>query len=394
MRAITVAMLLALAGSAVPAMPANAALTGTPSPADAAVRRRIDAVVQSVRATYGGKTPVPGVLIGVWDGNGASYQRGYGYADVTTKRPMSIADHFRIGSNTKTFVVAVILQLVDEGKLKLDDTVSHFNLGLNVPNGNKITVRQLCDMRSGLVEAYDDPRLQQGSLEPGATFPPRQTIAWALRQKPYFAPGAGYHYSNTNYLLLGIIIEKLTHDAVGDQIRTRLLAPYGLTNTSYPDTEGMPVPWTHGYLLTKNRTWKDISGTVPVELMGAAGLMISNIADMKRWIQMYTTGKISKAATYKALKSCVYTGDGNLYFGLALVCSAGWYGYTGGLPGYNTAEYYFPAKGATIVAWVGAQADTPPPGVASALVRGIAKIMTPNNVPFVMGNGGNGRSGL
>jgi D-alanyl-D-alanine carboxypeptidase len=392
MRAVTVAILLALAGSGGFSAPVSAAPITTPSAADAAVRRRIDAVVQSVRATYGGRTPVPGVLIGVWDGNGASYQRGYGYADVATKRPMSVADHFRIGSNTKTFVVAVILQLVDEGKLSLDDTVSHFDLGLDVPNGNKITIRQLCDMRSGLVEAYDDPKLQQGSLKPGATFPPRQTIAWALKQKPYFAPGAGYHYSNTNYLLLGIIIEKLTHDTVGDQIRTRLLEPYGLANTSYPDTEGMPNPWAHGYGLNKDRTWDDVSGTVPVELMGAAGLMISNMADMKRWIQLYTTGKISKAATYKALKSCVYTGEGNLYFGLALGCSAGWYGYTGGLPGYNTADYYFPAKGVTIVAWVATQANNPPPGVANALFRGIAKIMTPSNIPFVMG--GTGRSGL
>lgn len=384
MRALTFAMFVAIAGTAIPASGASAA---TPSAADAAVRRQIDAVVQRVRATYGGKTPVPGIVIGVWDAHGASYQRAYGFAEVANKRPMSIADHFRIGSNTKTFVVAVVLQLVDEGKLSLDDTVSHFNLGLNVPNGDKITVRQLCDMRSGLVEAYDDPQLQQGSLKPGATFPPQQTIAWALRQRPYFAPGAGYHYSNTNYLLLGMIIGKITHDTVGDQVRTRLLEPYGLSNTSYPATEAMPNPWAHGYALNKDRTWQDVSGTVPVQLMGAAGLMISNVADMKRWIQMYTTGKISKSATYKALKSCVYTGEGNLYFGLALGCSAGWYGYTGGLPGYNTADYYFPAKGITIVAWVGLQANTPSPGVANALFKALATIMTPNNVPFVKGGG-------
>jgi D-alanyl-D-alanine carboxypeptidase len=392
MRAMIVAILLVLAGGAAPAIPASGAPAGTPSPADAGVRRRIDAAVQRVRATYGGKTPVPGVVIGVWDAMGSSYQRGYGYADIANKRPMSIADHFRIGSNTKTFVNAVILQLVDEGKLGLDDTVSHFDLGLDVPNGDTITVRQLCDMRSGLVEAYDDPKLQQASVKPGEKYPPRQTIAWALRQKPYFAPGAGYHYSNTNYLLLGLIIEKVTHDTVGDQIRTRLLEPYGLTNTSYPATEAMPDPWAHGYGLTKDRSWEDLSGTVPVELMGAAGLMVSNMADMKRWIQMYTTGKVSKAATYKALKSCVYTGEGNLYFGLALGCSAGWYGYTGGLPGYNTADYYFPAKGVTIVAWIDVQSGKPLPGVANALFRAIATIMTPNNIPFVMG--GTGRSGL
>ena len=116
------------------------------------------------------------------------------------------------------------------------------------------------------------------------------------------------------------------------------------------------------------------------------------MADMKRWIQMYTTGKVSKAATYKSLKSCVYTGEGNLYFGLALGCSAGWYGYTGGLPGYNTADYYFPARGVTIVAWVDVQANLPSPGVANALFKVIATIMTPSSIPFM--KGGTGRSGL
>jgi D-alanyl-D-alanine carboxypeptidase len=382
-------LLLALAGGAIPA---NAAPSSTPSVNDPAVRRAIDAVVQQVRTTYGGKTPVPGVLVGVWDGTGASYQRGYGYGDVATKRPMSVSDHFRIGSNTKTFVVAVILDLVNEGKLSLDDPVSRFDLGVTVPNGNKITVRQLCDMRSGLVEAFNDPELQKESIDANHHFTPPQIISWALRQKPYFAPDGGYHYSNTNYILLGMIIEKVTSDSVGDQIRKRLLEPFGLTQTSYPDTQAMPDPWARGYMLNGQRTWDDVSNTIPVSLMGAAGLMISDMADMKRWIQLYTTGKVTGRKTFADLRNCKSTGEGNLYFGLALGCSAGWYGYTGGLPGYNTADYYAPAKGVTIVAWVDTQNEKPFPGVANSVFRGIAKIMTPNNVPFVAG--GTGRSGL
>jgi D-alanyl-D-alanine carboxypeptidase len=393
MRMIIFLSLLAFASST--AMPANAAAPSSspPSANDPTVRRAIDAVVQQVRATYGGKTPVPGVLVGVWDASGGSYRRGYGYADVATKQPMSLDEHFRIGSNTKTFVVAVLLQLVDERKLSLDDTVAHFDLGVTVPNGDKITVRQLCDMRSGLVEAFDDPQLQKEAADPNRQFTAQHTIAWALRQKPYFAPDGGYHYSNTNYLLLGMIVEKVTHDSVGDQIRKRLLQPYGLTQTSYPDTQGMPKPWAHGYGFTQQRTWDDVSGTVPVSLMGSAGAMISDMADIKRWIALYTTGKVSGRQTYAALKTCKWTGEGNLYFGLALGCSAGWYGYTGGLPGYNTADYYFPSKGVAIVAWVDTQNDKPLPGVANAVFRGIAKIMTPNNVPFVS-SGSKGRSGL
>jgi CubicO group peptidase (beta-lactamase class C family) len=121
-------------------------------------------------------------------------------------------------------------------------------------------------------------------------------------------------------LLLGMIVETVTHDSVGDQLRKRLLLPYGLTQTSYPDSQGCRSRGS-GFGLTQQRTWEDVSGTVPVSLMGSAGLVISDMADI------------------------------------------------------NT------------------QNEKPVPGVANAVFRGIAKIMTPNNVPFVS-SGSKGRSGL
>ncbi|HEY1977092.1 MAG TPA: serine hydrolase domain-containing protein [Candidatus Baltobacteraceae bacterium] len=356
--------------------------------ADANVSRAIAAAVERERIVYGGKTPVPGVLIGVWDGAGGSYVHDFGYADLANKRALTAADHFRIGSNTKTFVVSVILQLVDEGKLSLDDSLDKFDIGVKVPNARNITVRELCEMRSGLFEAFDTPQMNRMNVKPETTFDPKTLIGWAVAQKPYFAPNAGYNYSNTNYLILGQIIEALTHDSVGDQIRKRLLIPFGLSQTSYPQTQAMPDPWAHGYGLDKNRNWEDVSGTIPVSLMGAAGEMISDMTDMRKWITLYVAGKASKPATHRALMNCVPTGHGNLAFGLGLGCSAGWYGYTGGLPGYNTADYYFPATGAFIVAWVDLQADKPSPGVANAIFRDIARIMTPGNVPFSGGDKG------
>jgi D-alanyl-D-alanine carboxypeptidase len=355
------------------------------------VQASIVAAVEKERKIYGGRTPVPAVLIGVWDGAGGSYVHAFGYADLAKKVPLTPADHFRIGSNTKTFVVSVILQLVDEKKLSLDDPISRFSLGVSVPNAGNITVRQLCDMRSGLFEAFDSPQFAHMNVTPQMTFDSRAVIGWAVKQKPYFAPGKGYKYSNTNYLILGLIIENVTKDTVGNQIRTRLIEPFGLTQTSYPDTQVMPSPWAHGYGLDKSKNWKDVSGTIPVSLMGSAGLMISDMADMKRWITLYVSGKTSGVATHRALMMCIPTGDGNLAFGLGLGCSAGWYGYTGGLPGYNTANYYFPATGAFIVAWTSVQAAKPPPGVANAFFRDIARILTPANVPFQQGNS---RSGL
>jgi CubicO group peptidase (beta-lactamase class C family) len=255
------------------------AASSLPSVTNPSVQAAIVAAVQKDRQLYGGRTPVPGVLIGVWDGRGGSFVRTFGYANVQKRVPLTPADHFRIGSNTKTFVVSVILQLVDERRLKLDDPISSFDLGVKIPNAKNITVRELCNMRSGLFEAYDTPQFDRLADISKMTFDPRTLIKWAVQQKPYFPPGSGYRYSNTNYLLLGLIIEKLTHDTVGDQIDKRLLVPFGLTQTSYPYTMAMPTPWAHGYGLDANRNWEDVSGTIPVSLMGAAGAMISDMND-------------------------------------------------------------------------------------------------------------------
>ena len=356
--------------------------TTQPSAGDPRVQAAIDAAVTKERKLYGGTTPVPAVLVGVWDGTGKSYVRAYGDADVATGRALTPEDHFRIGSNTKTFVISVLLQLVDEGKLGLDDPLSKFSLGVAVPNAEHITVRQMCQMRSGLFEAYDSPEINRMDIKPDMEFDPRTVIGWAVKQPPYFAPGAGYHYSNTNYLLLGLIIESVTGNSIETEIRDRLLVPFSLTHTSYPRNQAMPDPWAHGYGLNAKRGWDDVSGTVPVSLMGAAGEMISNMHDMSRWVKLYVTGKTNGPETQRARLTCIPTGHGNLGFGLGIGCSAGWYGYTGGLPGYNTANYYFPDRDITVVAWVPLQADEPAPGVANAIFRDIARIMTPNHVPY------------
>lgn len=383
MRPVAAAIVLAcaLSGCAV------AAASNGPSLGNPSVRNAIVAAVEKDRTLYGGRTPVPGVLVGVWDGAGHSLIRPFGYADLTTRRALTAADHFRIGSNTKTFVVAVILQLVDERKITLDEPISHFKLGVTIPNAANITIRDLCDMRSGLFEAYNSPQFEHMNVLPQATFDPRTVIRWAVAQKPYFAPNKGYHYTNTGYLILGLIIENITHDRVGDQIRKRLLVPFGLSQTSYPQTMAMPEPWAHGYGLDGHRNWEDVSNTIPVSLMGAAGAMISDMADMKRWIELYVSGKTSSPATHRALMDCIPTGVPDSSFGLALGCSQGWYGYTGGLPGYNTANFFFPKSGIFITAWVDVQANKPAPGVANAIFRDIARILTPNSAPLSSGGG-------
>ena len=362
--------------------PRGARAADLPSVTNPSVQRAITATIQRDRVRYGGRTPVPATLVGIWDRSGHSFVRAFGYADLAKKIPLTTADHFRVGSNTKTFVVSVLLQLVAEKKLGLDGPLSRFQLGVKVPNAKNITVRDLCDMRSGLYEAYDTPQFAQLKWKVPANFSPRMLVAWAVRHKPYFAPNRGYHYSNTNYLLLGLIIEALTKDSVGDQIRKRLLEPLGLKQTSFPQTQAMPEPWAHGYELDKHMNWEDVSSTVPVAFMWSAGAMISDMNDIRRWVKLYTTGEASGRETYRDLVSCIPF-LGNTSFGLGITCSAGWYGYTGALPGYNTADYYSPSTGMTILVWINYQAPEPLEGVASVMVRDVARIVTPDHVPFV-----------
>lgn len=348
------------------------------------VQKAIGAAVANELSAYGSKSagPIPGAAIGVWVPGKGEYVKGIGTARLGPPEAMWHDDLFRIGSNTKTFVATVLLQLVDEKKLSLDDTISRFDLGLNVPNEKKITLRQLAEMRSGIIDMYQVPGVQNEGDAVWAARTPRQWVALAAKQPPLFAPGAKYDYSNTNWFILGLIIEKVTHQTIESEIRSRLLVPMGLTHTTFPTTDrNMPKPYAHGYTLDKGE-WVDESDIFPPSISWAAGAMISNMTDMKKWVKAYVTGTTNSAATQKARLTCLPVGQGNLAFGLGIGCSAGWYGYTGGIRGYNTGAYYMPATGATIIVFVNSQVEKPAPGVANSIFRDIAKIITPKNVPF------------
>ena len=299
---------------------------------------------------------------------------------------MALDDRFRIGSNTKTFVATVLLQLVDEQKLTLDDTIAPIRPRRRTyRTKTRITLRQLAEMRSGIVDVYAIPAVQKQSERWWA----RQHAEAVGRDSPpssrrLFAPGAKYNYSNTNWFLLGLVIEKVTHDTIQHQIHRRILAPMALSQTSFPTTTwSMPTPYAHGYSRNGKGQWSDESAVLAPSVSWAAGAMISDMADMKRWVKAYVTGTTNGAASQKARLTCLPTGVGNLSFGLGIGCSAGWYGYTGGITGYNTGAYYMPATGVTIVAFVNSQREKPFPGVANAIFRDIAKIVTPKNVPFL-----------
>jgi len=186
-------------------------------------------------------TGVPGVLAEVRAG-GRELRGTSGVANLDSRKPVNENGYFRVGSNTKTFISVVVLQLVAEHRLSLNDTVGHWLPGVVRGHGNDggtITVRELLQHTSGLENYTDD--LQARITSPAAyrklefeQFSRPDLLNIALAHKPYFAPGTGFHYSNTNYVLLGMVIEKVTHHSWEDQVTRRIIKPLGLHHTFAP----------------------------------------------------------------------------------------------------------------------------------------------------------------
>jgi len=353
-------------------------------PLPVATQASIATAVNVELKAYGGKTPVPGAVVGVWDPKRGMMFRGFGVSDLAAGKPMAVDDKFRIGSNTKTFVVTVMLQLADEGKLQIDDTLDKFKLPVRVPNAAHITLRQLAEMRSGLLNFYALPAFQAYDKPASVPFEVNAWMQKGLDQPALFPPGAKFDYSNTNYILLGMVIEAVTHNSVAAEIENRIIKPLKLTNTTYPVTDpNMPSPYAHGYMLNGKGGWDDETVALNPTVSGAAGVMVSDAADMRRWVELYTTTGMVSPASQKARLSCLPVAGRHGGFGLGIGCSAGWLGYTGGITGYNTSAYYLPSHEATVIAFVNSQRELKgKPDVSQAILRAIARILYPQNVPL------------
>ena len=192
----------------------------TRAPADpAALQRQLDGVVEA---------GTPGVVALVRTGQ-QTWQGASGLGNLAAKRPARAGDRFRIGSVTKSFVATVALQLVGEDKFGLDDPLARWLPGL-VPNGDDITVRQLLNHTSGLYDYTDD------LPEPPRPFQPRQLVAIATGHRPLFVAGKRFSYSNTNYILAGLVIERVTGQRLATQLQQRIVGPLSLGDTEFPAT--------------------------------------------------------------------------------------------------------------------------------------------------------------
>ena len=277
---------------------------------------------------------VPGAALLLRQG-GRTIRLTSGYDNLKPRTPIRADDRFRVGSITKTFVATVVLQLVGERKLALDDTVERWLPGV-VPNGKRITVRQLLNHTSGLFSYTNDREfLAKANRDPLRVWTPRQLVAIATAHKPHFAPGAGWSHADTNYVVLGLIVEKASGNSVGAELRRRILAPLRLRATSIPTAPRVAGRYAHGYYL---RPLEDVSVGSP-SVAWAAGALVSNADDLAVFFRALLRGRLLRPGLLRAMETTVESGAGAGHgLGLAarrVPCGTVW-GFSGGVPGYGT----------------------------------------------------------
>jgi D-alanyl-D-alanine carboxypeptidase len=284
--------------------------------------------------------------------------------------PITPDAYFRIGSVTKTFVATVLLQLVDEQRVQLDTPIERYLPGV-VPDGRRITVRQLLDHTSGIYDYAHDAGWSTNRWRGADRFrhyEPAQLLQVAFSHPPYFPPGKGWHYSNTNYIVAGLLIERVTGRPYGAEISRRILRPLRLAHTSLPgDRPGLPNPHAPGYTSVDGQL-VDATLMNP-SLDWAAGEMISTTADLNRFFDALFAARLTSRAAVAEMRR--YVPATSLFdYGLGLQrfhlpCGTTAEGHSGEILGYTTYSTHSGSTHATL------SYNPLPDGDASAAVIGL-----------------------
>jgi D-alanyl-D-alanine carboxypeptidase len=324
---------------------------------------------------------IPGAIVGLSIPGEIEYVKAVGVGDTATGVPMLVDDHTRIGSVTKTFTGTAILQLVDQGRIRLTDPISRYVEG--VPSGDVITLDLLGRMRSGLPnytenDVFLDRVYAESPAGPDAfATAPRELIDWAFEQPMDFAPGTQFEYSNTNTVLLGMVVETVTGLPLGDYLEQNVFGPLGLTQTSYPANGLLPGPYAHGYSQAPDGQIVDATLWNP-SWGNAAGQIVSTLGDLKTWSAAVGRGALLRPDTQARRVSGGSSVVPGADYAFAIFNVHGWVGHNGDIPGYATVSVYLPERDATLV--VIANSDVPEPHSAGQLAYMVTSIATPDHL--------------
>ena len=328
-----------------------------------------------------------------------AWERGFGLSDLRTGAPMTPDLHLRIGSITKTMTATLVLQLADEGALTLDDSLaSTLPAGADLPNADGITVRHLLDMRSGLFDyAADESSFQQALADPDRSWPPEELIAIAAGKEPYALPGDTFRYSNTNYILLGLIVERLAGLPFGEALAQRILDPLGMTQTTLPMDTTLPAPFARGYAFDPELA--DAPGATPagrrvaIPAAGAglvdvtdlspsfawsAGGVVSTVADLYTFVRALVDGDLISAGMQRERLTFGPVAPGlpasEVGYGLGVTRYGGVIGHGGSIPGYQSFAGYDAGAGETIIVLVNVEPTREGTAAATTIVEAIQNV--------------------
>lgn len=324
------AYLVVLAVSLALAAPASAALTA------ADVKRGLERLV----AAPGGP---PGAIATIYRDGKMTVLRA-GRADVKRPAAPGPTDHMRIASVAKAFSGAVALNLVQAGRLGLDDTIAQRLSGMPATWG-PVTVRQMLNHTSGLPDYTQSKGFaKQAKDNPRGFVSPAKIISWVRTQPLEFAPGVKYEYSNTDNIVIGLIVEAVTGKPYGDNLKEIVFGPANLSQTSFPTQPALPKPFIHGYVVEPGEPPADVSTFLSPSGAWASGAVVSTPRDLNTFIRSYLGLKFFTAAQQQEQMQFVPGGEssppgpGQNSAGLALFryktkCGTV-YGHTGNFPGY------------------------------------------------------------
>lgn len=312
----------------------------------------------------------PGMIISITKGDKVIYEKAKGLANIDSKAPMVTDFRFRIGSLTKTFTCTVLLQLVDEKKLSLDESIEKYFPAL--PNAKNITVRMLGDMTSGLYN-YSEAKEFDDSMQahPKKLWKPEELVEVSVRNGTYFEPGKGWHYSNTNTTLLGMIIEKITGNKLPEEIKTRITDKLGMKRTDFPDVPEIWGSHPEGYGEDDSK-WVypliDVTTKYNPSWGWAAGAMVSTIADLKLYLKALSEGTLISKESMNERKKPGLERDGLKYcFGMFILGDS-YIGHNGSYPGFHNISVHSPKTGVTAIIFYSTQSNRSPDDFLKAIL--------------------------
>jgi D-alanyl-D-alanine carboxypeptidase len=257
-----------------------------------------------------------------------------GLARLAPRLRMRTSHRYWVASVTKTFISTVILQLEAEGKLRADDSVERWLPGL-VPNGTSITLRELLNHTSGLFGYSEDKRFREAIFaSPGRAWTPQELLAIAFSRPALFAPGTNWYYTDTNYILLGLVVEAVTGQKLAGELQSRIFGPLALDATSFPTGISIDGSFAHGYVGPAG-SLTDMTFIDP-SFAWAAGGIVSNARDLTKFFSSLFQGRLIPAAQLNEMR----TGSPVVgYYGLGLQmtttkCGRA-FGHAGAFPGHR-----------------------------------------------------------